>query len=95
MKSSADLLQPFRSLASKSPSSNGDLKKYFLKQKIEPETNFDFDVVEESLIEASKSKLTAFDKIDEDNRSVLKDKQSQALSQSLIQCDLIRLERLE
>jgi len=29
-KSSADLLLPFRSLAEQSPSSNGDLKKFFL-----------------------------------------------------------------
>jgi hypothetical protein len=34
-KSSADLLLPFRTLAELSPSSNGDLKKFFLNQRNE------------------------------------------------------------
>lgn len=35
---------------------------------------FDFDVVEESLIEATPSRRSAFDIIDEANKSVLKDR---------------------
>lgn len=72
-KSSADLLMPFRTLAELSPSSQGDLKKFFLNQKTEEAKRFDFDVVEESLIEATPSAKSFFDKIDEANKSVLKD----------------------
>lgn len=84
-KSSADLLMPFRTLAQLSPSKNGDLKQYFLQHKGETAQKFDFDVVEESLIEATPSRRSAFDKIDEANKSVLKDRS--ALSQSSLECD--------
>lgn len=47
----ADLLKPFRSQAENSPASKGDLKKFFINQK--PPAKFDFEVVEESAIEAS------------------------------------------
>lgn len=73
-KSSADLLMPFRTLAQLSPSNNGDLKQFFLQHKGEVVQKFDFDVVEESLIEATPSRRSAFDIIDEANKSVLKDR---------------------
>lgn len=50
-------------------------------------------MVEESLIEVTKSRLSDFDLIDEANRSILKD--HVGLSQSGIECDLIRIDRLE
>lgn len=87
----ADLLKPFRSQAENSPASKGDLKKFFINQK--PPTKFDFEVVEESAIEASQSVLTVIEKIDEANKSILKDQS--AMSLSGIECDLIRLNRIE
>ena len=88
-KSSADLLMPFRTLAQLSHKNGGDLKQFFLHHKGDAVQKFDFDVVEESLIEATPSRRSAFDKIDEANKSVLKDRS--VLSQGSMECDQIRL----
>lgn len=92
-KSSADLLMPFRTLAESSPVSQGDMKKFFLNHKPEGIQKFDFDVVEESMIEATPSRKSFFDKIDEANKSVLKE--HSAMSKESIECDQIRIKRIE
>lgn len=84
-KSSADLLMPFRTLAELSPASHGDMKKFFLNHKPEVTQKFDFGVVEESMIEATPSRKSLFDKIDEANKSVLKD--HSIMSKESIECD--------
>jgi hypothetical protein len=49
--------------------------------------------VEESLIEATPSRKSLFDKIDEANKSILKD--HSIMSKESIECDQIRINRIE
>ena len=61
------------------------MKKFFLNQKAVEAKRFDFDIVEESLIEATPSRKSLFDKIDEANKSVLKE--YSVMSRESMECD--------
>ena len=91
-KSTTDLFLPFRGSLD-SPAR--DMKQFILAHKNQnQQQQFNFEVVDESLIEASKSQNTC-SQIDVQNPNILNDQSASCLSRSGIECDLIRIQRLE